>query len=262
MKQRVITAVIGVLVFIPFVLLGGAWFTGFVYLLASVGLYEIAQMKGIPYFNEIGLITTLSLAAIVIPIQYWQYLLPLNQPSTIFFVGVMLLLILTVYRHRTFNFVDASTLIFATLYLGFGFRYYLYIRELGLATFIYLLLVIWSTDTGAYFIGKRYGKHPLAKEISPAKTIEGAVGGVLSALVITTLYVAVFPIKIPHDRAISLLTIMISMAGQFGDLVESAYKRYFNVKDSGNFLPGHGGVLDRFDSTLFASTMLVVWLNL
>ncbi len=123
-------------------------------------------------------------------------------------------------------------------------------------------MVVWLTDIGAYFTGKTYGKTKLAPMVSPNKTIEGSIGGVVTALITTTIYSQVVDLNLEFTNYLWIVTIFVSLAGQFGDLVESAYKRYFGVKDSGKFLPGHGGVLDRIDSTLFASTMFMLWFNL
>ncbi|MGX7108381.1 phosphatidate cytidylyltransferase [Facklamia miroungae] len=261
MKQRIITAIIGISIFIPFVIVGGRWFSYGVLILGAVALYEMAEMKKIDYLNEIGLISTLALSSVLLPEKYFAPIFSNADPLMIFYLAGMLLLILTVYNYQRFNFVDASTLIFASLYIGFGFRYLIMIRDLGLSTILYLLLVIWSTDTGAYLIGRKLGKHKLAPQISPNKTVEGALGGILTALIVTSIYGFFFTVKIQNPQCLGFLTILISISGQFGDLVESAYKRDFGVKDSGKLLPGHGGVLDRFDSTIFASIMFVVWNN-
>src|SRR5690606_996650 len=113
----------------------------------------------------------------------------------------------------------------------------------------------WATDTGAYFFGRAFGKHKLWPTISPKKTIEGAIGGIISACIVGISFHLIYPFE--HSFwMIVLVTILVSMVGQLGDLVESAYKRYFGVKDSGNILPGHGGILDRFDSLLFVVPFL------
>jgi phosphatidate cytidylyltransferase len=114
---------------------------------------------------------------------------------------------------------------------------------------------MWATDSGAYFIGKAIGKRKLWPEISPNKTVEGSIGGVVCALVVAILFVLFSNI---HATIVSLMaiTVVLSVFGQIGDLVESALKRHFNVKDSGTILPGHGGILDRFDSLLFVWPLL------
>ncbi|MCK9906374.1 phosphatidate cytidylyltransferase, partial [Frankia sp. Cpl3] len=121
--------------------------------------------------------------------------------------------------------------------------------DLGLVLTVLVILGIWATDSGAYFVGKAMGKRKLWPAISPNKTVEGSVGGLLFAIVIVFLVNAlVGQISPMHALTIALIA---GIAGQMGDLVESAFKRHFGVKDSGQILPGHGGVLDRCDSWLF-----------
>ena len=123
---------------------------------------------------------------------------------------------------------------------------------------IFVFIVIWGTDSFAYLAGRQYGKHKLAPEISPNKTIEGAIGGVIGSVVLTLIALPIY--NPPYFSIVEfiLLVVSLSVFGQLGDLVESAYKRQFGVKDSGGFFPGHGGVLDRFDSTFFAMFMFQI----
>ena len=123
-----------------------------------------------------------------------------------------------------------------------------------------LLFTVWVTDTGAFEIGRRFGKHKMAPTISPNKSWEGAVGGLLVALLIAGGY-AVSALGI--NIMMGLLIVAIgSVAGQIGDLIESKVKRLAGVKDSGSLFPGHGGVLDRFDSILLASPVVYLLLQL
>jgi phosphatidate cytidylyltransferase len=123
-----------------------------------------------------------------------------------------------------------------------------------------LFVLIWIHDSGAYLVGVSVGKHRLFERISPKKSWEGAVGGTITAL-IAAYYISGFipEIKIEHWLAIGFLTVVFST---FGDLSESMFKRYFRIKDSGNILPGHGGILDRFDSLFFAVPVVVMYLKL
>ncbi len=136
-----------------------------------------------------------------------------------------------------------------------GFYYFIETREAGLVFIFYALFIIWTTDTGAYLIGRKLGKRKLWPDISPNKTIEGALGGTLSAIVVSIIYVLVTDMDVAIIW-IAVVTIFLSIFGQIGDLVESALKRHYNVKDSGNILPGHGGILDRFDSLLFVCPLI------
>lgn len=262
MKLRTISALIGLVVFIPFIFLGGGFFAFSMWGLSMIGLYEIAQMKKIAYWNIIGLISSLALTLVVLPTEYNPFITQTSDFQYIFYLFVMVLLIATVYEYRSFNFEAAAVLIFAVLYIGFGFRFLIMIRDMGLNTLMFFFLIIWATDIGAYLVGRRFGKHKLAPEVSPNKTIEGSIGGIVIAMTVGVIYSTIFQPNLQETHHVWLLSILISCVGQLGDLVESALKRYYGVKDSGNFLPGHGGVLDRFDSLIFASFIFMTWLNL
>ncbi|MEG1998027.1 MAG: phosphatidate cytidylyltransferase, partial [Clostridiales bacterium] len=148
----------------------------------------------------------------------------------------------------------------ASLYIAAGFTFFVLLR-LQYADFrpaLLLLLTVWITDIGAYEIGRRVGKHLLAPKISPHKTWEGAISGLVFAVGLTGGYaVAVLGIKI--TEAVVIVAVG-SVAGQLGDLLESKIKRLAGVKDSGKIFPGHGGVLDRFDSILLAAPVLYLLL--
>jgi len=125
---------------------------------------------------------------------------------------------------------------------------------------IALFSLIWIYDSGAYLVGVSIGKHRLFERISPKKSWEGAIGGTLIAIIASYFIAGFIPeIKLLHWIVLSILTVVSST---FGDLTESMFKRYFGIKDSGNILPGHGGVLDRFDSLFFAAPVVVMYLKL
>ena len=128
--------------------------------------------------------------------------------------------------------------------------------ELGFACVLWLLLIVWTTDTAAYFTGRSLGGPKLAPAVSPKKTWSGACGGVLGAAAVGYAFAQFW--GLPSAGVVALVSAAVSVVGQFGDLVESAFKRRFGVKDSGALIPGHGGALDRMDSLITAS--LAAWL--
>ena len=147
---------------------------------------------------------------------------------------------------------DLRWIVGGAAYIVLGFLAFFGVRQVG--AMAWLLTVIWSTDTAAYEIGRRYGKHKLAPEISPHKTWEGAVAGLVVGSIL-----GMIAALITTDAgwfAAFIVSLFISGVGQIGDLVESKVKRLAGVKDSGNLLPGHGGILDRFDSLLLASMFM------
>ncbi len=144
----------------------------------------------------------------------------------------------------------------AYLLLGFLSFFVLRLTYQHWLVALWLLLTVWATDSGAYEIGRRYGRTPLAQSISPHKTKEGALAGAAAGMLLAGTYLSV-AMKAPFFPAL-LITLIVSTAGQAGDLLESKVKRLAGVKDSGNLLPGHGGVLDRFDSLLLAAPLAYV----
>lgn len=171
-------------------------------------------------------------------------------------VGLALIMLsTTVVSKNRFTFVDMGFCVLAVAYIGIGFMYFFETREAGLIYILYALLIVWLTDSGAYILGKAFGRRKLWPQISPNKTIEGSVGGTLVSVIIPIVFVS-FGVMEGSLWLLIPFTIVLSIFGQMGDLVESALKRHFDVKDSGTFLPGHGGILDRFDSFIFVLPLM------
>lgn len=257
MKQRIITGVVAAALFIPFVIYGKLPFTILVYAIAFVGIYEILRMKGIQIVSVPGVLSLLATATLLMPKEWAEIVQKVTAYSKIelLFIAVILLLVYSVLVKNRFTFDDVAFVILSTLYVGLGFYYLIATREAGLAFIIFALLIVWTTDSGAYFTGRSFGKNKLWPEISPNKTIEGFVGGIVIAVIAAVIMQFIAPFDKPWLLLI-LVTIVSSIFGQMGDLVESAIKRHYDVKDSGKILPGHGGILDRFDSLLFVLPLL------
>lgn len=256
MRKRIITAIILLVVAVPPVYLGGWLFQaliGLISLLASTELVNMAGIEkksipaylthiatlGIVYFNNIEGIKILNLTPV-----FFQIFL------------IMLLLISTVFVDE-FNFTKAGIATLSIFYIGLGGYSALTIRMNNLPLFIYILLIVMSTDIGAYFVGSSIGSRKLSPKISPNKTIEGSIGGIVISFILSAIYLKFFTFN--HSYMIMLIiSIALSITGQIGDLIASSYKRHFGVKDSGKLLPGHGGILDRMDSTLFTLSMALL----
>lgn len=257
MKQRIITGIIAAAVFLPIVILGKLPFLVLIYLLGTIGLYELIRMKKLPLNSFASVISFVMLWLILIPESANGILTGSGYDKTqIIIGGVLVLLISTVLSKNRFMFDDAGFLVISVIYIGMGFYYLFETRDTNGLTYVFFaLFTIWATDSGAYFIGKSMGKRKLWPEISPNKTIGGFIGGIISALVIAVLFSMFSAI----DRTLIellFMSILIAIFGQLGDLVQSAYKRHYGVKDSGKLLPGHGGILDRLDSLIFILPIL------
>ncbi|WP_102271427.1 phosphatidate cytidylyltransferase [Cytobacillus massiliigabonensis] len=251
MKQRIISAIVFGAIFLPVVIIGGMPVVILAYLLASIALYELLKMRKLSIISVPGIISLLLLWIFLLPNQF-QTLLNFIHFTKIEFalLAVLLFLTYTVVTKNKFTFDDVAFSILSTLYVGIGFYYFIETREEGLIFIFFSLFIIWATDSGAYFIGRAIGKKKLWPEISPNKTIEGSVGGVFCALIVAVLFLLFTDIPASLFQLL-IITVVLSVFGQIGDLVESALKRHYDVKDSGKIMPGHGGILDRFDSLLF-----------
>lgn len=255
MKQRVITAVVALAIFIPLIVYGGLPLTVAALVLGIIALDEILIMKKMLLISFEAIVSNLGLLLLILP-DNWLNFLPAGLDRLfLFYVLVVLILLHTVVRKARFTFDDAGVLTLAMLYIGTGFHYFISARADGFTTLLYAMLIVWLTDSGAYMIGKRFGKHKLAPRVSPNKTWEGSIGGTVAATIILAIYLWFFPVGYSWITMV-ILTLILSIFGQFGDLVESALKRFYGVKDSGKILPGHGGILDRFDSMLLVMPML------
>jgi phosphatidate cytidylyltransferase len=252
----VITAVVALAIFIPLLIAGGIWLEIAAAVLAVIGLSEFYIMQKRIIVSPDFVISAAAVVVLVFPKRFLNWLPSTVTQNDIFFLLTILLLVYTVMSKNRTNFDEISVNTLATLYVGYGFHALASVRnDAGLDTLFLFLLIVWSTDSGAYIFGRQFGKHKLWPAISPNKTWEGSIGGTLLAMVVALIYLQFFP-QLYSIKVMLLIALIFSIFGQFGDLIESAYKRYYGVKDSGKILPGHGGILDRFDSLLVVLPLL------
>ncbi len=173
-------------------------------------------------------------------------------------LGVVLMLLLFLFAARL-DFERAGWIALVVPYMGGGCLALLAIRMLdhGLSMTLYLLLVVWATDIGAFFVGRRVGGPKLLPQVSPSKTWSGLLGGMASAGLLAFCYAKVQSVQLPALAA--GLAFVLAVVAQLGDLFESYVKRRVGVKDSGCLIPGHGGVLDRVDGLVFAALFLILF---
>lgn len=185
--------------------------------------------------------------------------LPVKTDFAIF-AGFSLVLCFLAFKNNflLFNVVFIALLIVSrvitgNIYITYFFSHLIFLRnipEFGARYAFFIFLLVWTVDTSSYIIGTNYGRHKLAPNISPHKTIEGAIAGITGAVLVTLLAKFTFIPTLTLPQCF-IIGIIFSIVAQTGDLFESSLKRRANLKDSGNLIPGHGGVLDRFDSLLF-----------
>jgi phosphatidate cytidylyltransferase len=256
LKQRIITGIIGGAAFLFLVYMGKEWYSLLVLLLAMIGLFEFLRMAGLRPFGLAGILSYALMISILWPDLSFSSWLDFRLSDGILLPVMLLLLSYTVFRKNQVHIEHVALAVVGALYIGYGFTYMAATRNLpdGFALTMLVLLGIWATDSGAYFVGKAMGRHKLWPAISPNKTVEGSIGGLLIAVVVVlALNATLGMLGFGQALAIALVT---GVAGQLGDLIESAFKRHFGVKDSGQIIPGHGGVLDRFDSLILVFPVL------
>lgn len=258
-RTRVFSAVIYLLVLMPLLFTGGWVFNLFSVLLALIIFSELLVMKGIPIKSFGALIGYLAMIVYVISdsLQAWS---PIFSNANILIVTMMALLIYMLFSKLDIEIDEIATILFGLFYIGTAFQTFVFIREIEFLAIFFILVVIWATDVGAYIVGKAVGKRPLAPSISPNKTIEGGLGGIVIAVLASLAFRQLLPLAGFYPN--TLVVILMSISGQMGDLVESAIKRHYQVKDSGDVLPGHGGLFDRFDSLIFLLNLVKLLMDL
>lgn len=258
MSQRVITGIVAGAAFIGLLIWGSLPFQIFVGLLALVALSELFKMARLPILTLEGLLASLACLVLAMPFVSELLLLGKNGPFLLFGAVILSMLSAAVFSNGKYSFAHVSFPFLCAFYVGFGFQALNMARISGIHIVLFGIFIVWATDSGAYFVGRSLGRHKLIPSVSPNKTIEGALGGVLSAVAASFIMVSFFKDKLPDLPLFEylLLAALFSCAAQLGDLVESSIKRQFNVKDSGVILPGHGGILDRFDSMLFVLPLM------
>ncbi len=269
MKQRVITALLFGIVFIGALLLMNTFvFPVFVALLSVIAVWEIEKAVGLT--NKLILATSLVLSAMVPFLTHFNIKVPFAPLGCVY---VVLVLIFMLVKFETTKFEQAVIAIFASLCVPFSFSLMIVFRDInvhfggytkveGVFFLILSFFAAWMTDTFAYFVGSKFGKRKLCPKISPKKSVEGAIGGVVGAILLNTLLLFVFKRFFFEDESsisyitIVFLSVVLSVVSMCGDLAASTIKRNFGIKDFGKLLPGHGGIMDRFDSALFVMPVL------
>ncbi len=265
MITRIISAIVMLALFIPLLVVGGQPFAIFMSILAVFGLYELLNIretkKDFPFLMKVFAYILVVFFALR-NFTSIEFISALDYKVMTFIIFAFLMPMIFINNTKKYNLNDALFLTGSTLFIGLSFNLIIITRNYDILYIIYLLLITILTDTFALFTGKLVGKHQLAKDISPNKTIEGTLGGLFIGTVIPVVFyhVAINP-SLPLV-ALILITFFLACVGQIGDLVFSSIKRYYNKKDFSDLIPGHGGILDRFDSIIFVVLASVLFLGI
>lgn len=251
LAQRVVTAVVGIPILLGALYLGGTAWRLLVALIVVLGLWEFASLGAAGLYLDFLALSGLSFLAVTYSGVDGTKLL-------LWFALQLIYYLLRASFGGMRNFAAAASLL-GVFYVAGLYSFFVLVREqFGLTWALFGILVTWATDSGAYFGGLKFGRHKLCPQISPKKSVEGAAFGLLGGALAGLILAAVFN---EPARQMTAFALVLSACGQLGDLAESALKREKTVKDSGSILPGHGGILDRFDSLSFVFPVLYAMLT-
>ncbi len=267
MRVRIVTAVLGILAVLGLVALGGWFLTPAVFIVAVLSLLEYQKMMANIQIPVYTLPSAIALAVIIGSSGFYSLRIFLAAVILSFFL--LLFLVLYAKKERMNSVIYTA---FSVVYFGLGFGSLSLLRgcdellmhvnlsiEPGVFLILFALIGTWASDSFAYLVGSRFGRYKMAPHISPNKTVEGLIGGIVGAVLLCIVLSMVVGFSTTEGFFMGLL---VAIMAPVGDLFESYLKRACDVKDSGNILPGHGGMMDRFDSLLFAAPAVLIFLSL
>ena len=261
MKERFISAIVALLITVPLILLGNMYFNTLVIVLGLIAMYELLKpKKNIPktmrYISYV-----LFVMFLIFGYTFTGSIYIMNFTLLILAFMVMFLSLLYYHDNKKYCIDDVFYLLGSIIFLSAAFNLFIVIRNEGLLITLYLFLITTMTDTFAYIIGSKIGKKKLLPTVSPKKSIEGFIGGLICGSFIASIF---YILCISGDNIINVIfvSIILSIIGQCGDLVFSQIKRHFGIKDYSNIMPGHGGVLDRLDSIIFVLFGYIILITL
>jgi len=257
LKRRILTGLFGGLFLLFFSYLGGIPWLLVVALIMLLGIIEFFALSG--QLRLVQKVTSIT-GVLLLACCSYRYGEELLWPALlfIFLLGFLFLIV----EFPRWSLTDLAITCLGIFYVG-GLLSYLIILRQHLPNgwlFLWLTLFLtWAVDTGAFFTGKGWGRHYLCPQLSPGKTWEGALGGVVAGVLVAVAVSRYYPVL--SIGQLLIMGLITALAGEVGDLVESAFKRQAGIKDSGNLLPGHGGILDRFDSLFFIAPVIYYYLR-
>lgn len=265
MLIRTISGIIALPILALFLILGGEWLRYGILFLSLVGIFEFykATSKEIKPVHILGaLATIIYLVCVGLRIEF-EYI----GIATMIFI--ILAFMLMVFMHQKININDVCITIVGFFYVTFMLSNIYLVRQMEFGEYLVWLIFIcaFCSDTGAYFTGSAIGKHKLTPILSPKKTYEGAIGGIVFTAIVSGFFgYCIFEFGNVGKENMFLLYALIGVVGsifaQLGDLAASSIKRFVGIKDYGKIMPGHGGVLDRFDSVIFTAPLIYIFLTL
>jgi len=243
LKTRVVSALIGVPVLLGTSYLGGFYWQTIVLILAGIACWEYLQMMRYKQLHPM----TIPAGALMLALLFGRQLGPMQ--GEVLFLSVIAMVLMLVFSYPSYDHYDLALSFFGACYTGYLFGFALLLSDSSSYLMLwYVMALTWSSDIGGYLFGSLWGHNRMTPLLSPHKTWEGAMGGLFLSVALSMLASQAGLLGGISLAEAILVGTLASGAAQLGDLLESSLKRFFEVKDSGKIIPGHGGVLDRFDS--------------
>ena len=260
MKERTMSAIILLLILITALVISSKVFGLVMLIVAILGFNEFFDIKYSSRLMELKIIKILGIISLIlITLNNTFYNVDMNV--TILFPIIILSLPIIFYNdNKLYNINDCMYVLGIVYFLGLSFGNIIFLRDTNIAKCVYIFIIAFITDTYAYIGGSLIGRHKLTS-ISPKKTIEGSLVGTLMGVIVGSVYYFNLVGKVTIFQAV-VLSLVLTILSEIGDLMFSSIKRYFEKKDYSNLIPGHGGVLDRFDSVIYVSLGLAIILSM
>lgn len=258
MKKRVVSTFLMILIFALCIIISSKIFAILMLICGNLCLKELIDIKyKNKYIDFVKFVCYLSISILILNGVFFKF----NTLFTLIFPILSIITPIIFYNdNKKYNMEDSLYLIGITFFLGIAFNIIVYLREIDIALCLYIFLVACLTDTYAYIGGSLIGRHKLT-EISPKKTIEGSILGSFMGTILASIYYLTV-IDANNIFKVLLMTFILTVLSEFGDLVFSSIKRHFKIKDYSNIIPGHGGMLDRFDSIIYVALSYVLVLTI
>ncbi|MCL2766718.1 MAG: phosphatidate cytidylyltransferase [Peptococcaceae bacterium] len=249
--QRLISALIG-----AFIIVAAVWYAGIPLLILTGAIVALGIREVVRILEKLDIKPSMILAqAGGLILLAGAYFFVDGYPGPTITIILFLHFIFCLVNYPKYNLADMASTLFVTLYIGL--LYYFYLISTLESAWIWLILMLtctWACDIFAFIIGKSYGRFYIVPVLSPKKTVEGTIAGIIGSTLVAGVFTFIYP-DLPLVKII-VLGLLIGVAAFLGDILASAIKRQAGIKDSGTLIPGHGGILDRFDSVFFTAPLV------
>lgn len=256
-KTRLLSGIVLVILAVFLIISGGNILLFSTLAISLIGMFELYRVFKLEK-------TPLAIVAYILAAMYYvsRLFAPVIDPMMIIMACMIFLMFVYVFSYPKYEAKDIMAVFFGLAYVAVMLSYVYQIRMLENGLYLAFLIFIcsWGCDTCAYCVGVLFGKHKMAPVLSPKKSIEGAVGGVVGTALLSVIYTSVFRAQMGLEtKDIVILAVISAIAGlisMVGDLTASAIKRNYDIKDYGTLIPGHGGIMDRFDSMMITAPII------